>query len=228
MLPSDPKILVLTFLIGIIPSFIWLFFWLKEDEKRPEPKGVLAMVFVLGMISVVFVIPVQQFVEKILSSYEVQVVVWAALEEIIKLLAVVLVLSKTPHLDEPIDWPIYLITAAVGFAALENILFLMEPFSLGENTVGLLTGQLRFLGSTLLHTVSSAFLGIFLGLSFHSNKFKKNLYLVVGMGVAVVLHSIFNFFIIEEGGGNFLNVFAFLWVAAVIVMLLFEKLRRMS
>lgn len=225
---SDPKVLAITFLIGVIPSFIWLFFWLREDSKHPEPRGLLAMVFVLGMISVIFVIPLQEFIQKIVSDTKSQIIIWAGLEELIKYLAVLIVVAKTGQVDEPVDWPIYLITGAVGFAALENIFFLIEPFSLGENTVGLLTGQLRFLGSTLLHTVSSGALGIFLGLAFFGSRFKKKIYLIIGILLATALHSLFNFFIMEDDGDGFLSVFAFLWVTAVLVMLLFEKLRRMS
>jgi len=77
------------------------------------------------------------------------------------------ILAKTKYIHKPIDWPIFLITVALGFAAFENVLFLIKPLSLDQATVGLMTGQLRFLGSTLLHTVSSGMIGIALGLSFY-------------------------------------------------------------
>ena len=145
-----------------------------------------------------------------------------------KLLAVVIILWGTKHIEEPIDWPIYMITVALGFAALENTLFLIEPLSLQQTTVGLLTGQLRFLGSTLLHTVSSAIVGMALGLSFHMESWHKKWYLLVGLLLAIALHSTFNFFIMKNNGNDFLQVFSFLWVVTIIIMLLFEKLRRMT
>jgi RsiW-degrading membrane proteinase PrsW (M82 family) len=43
---SDPKILILAFLGGIIPALLWLWFWIKEEENKPEPKGLLAAVFI--------------------------------------------------------------------------------------------------------------------------------------------------------------------------------------
>jgi RsiW-degrading membrane proteinase PrsW (M82 family) len=99
---------------------------------------------------------------------------------------------------------------------------------LDQATVGLLTGQLRFLGSTLLHAVSSGIIGIALGLSFHMEWYRKKWYLLAGLILAIALHSAFNFFIMENSGSDFLKVFAFLWVVTIIIMLLFEKLRRMS
>jgi|SRR3989338_8948693 len=225
---NDPKILGLAFLGGILPSLFWLWFWLREDKKNPEPKGLLTIVFIMGMIAVICVLPIQKFIQAQISSHEWQLILWASAEEIIKYLAVLLILFKTTYTDEPIDWPIYLITAALGFAALENALFLIKPLSMGENTVGLLTGQLRFLGSTLLHAVSSGILGIAMGLSLYMEGFKKKWYHIVGLIFAIALHSAFNFFIIRNGGNDFLKVFGFLWVVTIIVMLLFEKIRRMN
>ena len=231
---SDPKILGLAFLGGIIPSLLWLGFWLKEDKKNPEPKGLLTIVFIMGMVGVICVLPIQKFIQTHIGSPEGQLVLWASAEEIIKYLAVLLVLYRTRYIDEPIDWPIYLITAALGFAALENVFFLIKPLEMGQNTVGLLTGQFRFLGSTLLHTVSSGILGIALGISLRIERLKGKWYIIVGLILAIALHSVFNFFIIKikvDNGNYFLEllkVFGFLWVVTIIIMLLFEKVRRMN
>ena len=234
MLTDDPKIIALAFIGGIIPSLLWLWFWLKENKKNPEPKGILTIVFIMGMLAVIFVLPIQKFIQGNVDSNELKFILWASAEEIIKYLAVIIVLYKTTYADKPIDWPIYLITAALGFAAIENALFLIKPLSIGENTISLLTGQLRFLGSTLLHTVSSGILGIALGISLHMEGVKKKLYLVVGFILAIALHNVFNFFIIRvnENDGNYfleiLKVFGFLWVVAIIVILLFEKVKRIN
>ncbi len=225
---TDPKILLFAFLGGVVPSLIWLWFWLKEEEKKPEPRSVITLIFILGMLSTVLVLPIQQFIQKVVASEDLHLLLWASAEELMKYLVVMVVLYKSNHIDEPIDWPIYMITGALGFAALENTMFLIKPLSLGETTVSLLTGQLRFLGSTLLHSITSGIVGISLGLAFHFNDFIKKTYLLVGLVFAIALHSVFNFFIIRDSGGDFLKVFAFLWVVTIVIMLMFEKLRRMS
>ena len=226
---NDPKILIMAFLGGIIPSLLWLWFWLKEDEEHPEPKGMLAIVFIMGMISVIAVLPIQKFIQDHVSSYESQLVLWASAEEILKYIAVLAILYDTNNADEPIDWPIYMITVALGFAALENMLFLLKifPLSIGT-TLSLSTGNLRFLGANLLHAISSAIIGISIGISFYLQEWKRNIFLVFGFIVAIALHSAFNFFIIRNNGNDFLQVLAFLWVVTIIIMLLFEKIRRMS
>ena len=119
-----------------------------------------------------------------------------------------------------------MLTAALGFAAFENILFLLNPSVGGEVLLSALTGNLRFLGATLLHIIASSAIGIALGLAFYRQKYKF-LYLLVGIILATGLHSVFNFFIMKSEGNDFLKVFAFVWVFAIIIILLFEKLRRM-
>jgi RsiW-degrading membrane proteinase PrsW (M82 family) len=121
----------------------------------------------------------------------------------------------------------YFIAVALGFAALENILYLIHPIDVNGAVVGLLTGNLRFLGSTLLHAIASAMIGSALGLAFFI-KGARFMYLVSGLLCAIILHSIFNFFIMKEDGANFLSVFGFLWVVTIINILIFEKLRRMG
>jgi RsiW-degrading membrane proteinase PrsW (M82 family) len=225
---NDPKILIIALIGGTVPALFWLWFWLKENQEKPEPKGLLIICFILGMLSVIFVLPIQKFIQSNISSHQLQIISWASMEEIIKYLAVMIIVYRSSYIREPIDWPIFLITVALGFAAFENTLFLIKPLTLNQATVGLLTGQLRFLGSTLLHAVSSGIVGIALGLSFNMEWVKRKWYLFIGLILAISLHSVFNFFIMDNNGSNFLRVFAFLWVVTIIIMLLFEKIRRMS
>src|SRR5680860_650469 len=94
---NDPKIWMIAFVGGILPSILWLWFWLKEDRRNPEPKTLLTIIFIMGM----------------------------------------------------------------------------------------LTGHLRFLGATLLHTISSGVIGISMGLSFFMTSFKKKLYVLLGIILAI-------------------------------------------
>lgn len=224
----DPKTIILAFITGVFPALLWLWFWRREESKEGEPKKILVGIFIVSMLSVIFTIPIQKFIQNNISDYNLELTLWALAEEIIKYLAFFVIIYKTNYIKKPIDYAICLATAGLGFAALENVLFLIKPFAEGEAIVGLLTGGLRFLGSTLLHSITSGIIGISLGLSFYMNDFLKKYYLILGLIVATALHTVFNFFIINNKGSEFLKTFAFLWVVSIIIMLLFEKLRRMS
>jgi RsiW-degrading membrane proteinase PrsW (M82 family) len=227
---NNPQVLFIAFVGGLFPSLLWLWFWLKE-ERDGEPNILIALVFLMGMISVICVLPIERFVQTHVSSNNFQVILWASAEEILKYLAVFVIIYKTKRASKPIDWPIYMITAALGFAAMENTLFLANPLSTSIATQALLNaaslGQLRFLGANLLHTVTSGTVGIAIGLSFFMKELERKWFLFIGFAVAISLHSAFNFFIMKNNGSE-LEVFAFLWVVTIIVMLIFEKVRRMS
>lgn len=210
---------------GFIPSLLWLWFWLKEDS-HPEPRANLLYTFIAGMI----IVPVAMILEYftlfqsgIASIFSL--LVWAFIEEILKYAAVRRVAFSRPSFDEPVDAIIYMITAALGFASLENTFFILKTFSDGGILSGLDIGNMRFLGATLLHTASSAIVGAFIAFSFRKNKknLKKNA--CIGVVAAGLLHFAFNYLIIKSGGGNILKVLIPLWLIIIALIFIFEKVK---
>ncbi len=226
---SNPTVFIIALLAGVVPAVLWLFFWLREDEHgEHEPAGLIILTFIAGMVSVILVLPIEKFISALPYSHTTLIVLWAASEEFLKYAAFVIIMNKSPYLNEPVDYAMYLMTAGLGFAALENAMYLIHPVAVNDATVSFLTGNLRFLGSTLLHSVTSGVVGISVGLAFFKRAGARTFYTIFGIAAAIALHGVFNFFIMQKNGENFLQVFGFLWVTTIIIMLLFEKLRRMG
>jgi RsiW-degrading membrane proteinase PrsW (M82 family) len=121
---------------------------------------------------------------------------------------------------------IYLITAALGFAALENSLYLMSSIVEGGVFLGALNAHLRFLGATLLHVVSSGAIGIAIAFSFYRPR-RRAEYLTMGVAAATALHALFNLFIIEaQDVLQTLIVFSYYWLVVIVLILLFEKVKQ--
>ncbi len=225
---KDPKTLLFAIIGGALPAIFWLWFWLKEeDSENTAPRGLVILSFILGGIIVVIAIWLEKYSLKYIFDNTRQVIVWASIEELLKFAGVAVIILSIREVKKPIDYPMYFIAVALGFAALENILYLLQPLYVNGTVVGLLTGNLRFLGSTLLHAIASGMIGSALGLSFFLQKY-RGIYLLFGIIFAIVLHSTFNFFIMKGSGENFLSVFGLLWVVAIISILIFEKLKRMG
>src|SRR3990167_316972 len=152
---------------GILPALVWLSFWLREDRKNPEPNGLIVKTFLLGMFAVLLVLPFQKGVEMLIPGTTlVTLFLWAFFEETFKLSAGYFGGLHTVDDNEPIDPMIYMITAALGFVALENTLFILGPMIDGNVLESLVTGHMRFIGASLLHIVSSGFVGMALAFSF--------------------------------------------------------------
>ncbi len=226
---QNPIVFILAIALGVVPSIAWLIFWLREDEAgRREPTMLIIITFIAGMLSVIFVLPIEHFIQTLSVDQPTLITLWAASEEILKYLAFAAIMTRSAYLDRPVEYAIYLLTAGLGFAALENAMYLIHPVAINSAVVSALTGNMRFLGSTLLHSVTSGLIGIAIGLAFFKSREFKIFYGIIGIASAIALHSVFNFFIMANNGQNFLQVFGFLWVVTIIIMLLFEKLRRMG
>ncbi|HEY4515701.1 MAG TPA: PrsW family glutamic-type intramembrane protease [Candidatus Paceibacterota bacterium] len=214
------------FVGGLLPAIFWLWFWLHEDKKHPEPKLRIILSFGFGMLAVLLVLPVERFFYNIFGN-EIHIwtlLAWAAAEEVMKIVAAYFAAFRSRVADEPVDFLIYMVSTALGFSALENSLFLFNMIGEGFVTQGIISGNMRFLGATLLHTVTSATIGTFIALAFYKNKEVKKMSLAIGIMLAIALHTLFNFFIIEMGERVFF-VFTGVWVAIILMILMFEKVK---
>lgn len=220
--------LIIAFLAGSLPTLIWLFFWLKEDSLHPEPKKIILFCFLAGMVAVPLVIPFEQYTRNIFPNIALVYIVWALIEELFKYIAAYGTGLCRKCDDEPIDNIIYLISAALGFAALENTLFLANYFIQGQTATAIITGSMRFIGSTLLHTVSSAMIGIFIAYAFYHSRKYKVLFTILGIVFATVVHSIFNLALINGSGSKNMIAFYFVWFMVVFVLLFFEKVKKIK
>lgn len=217
--------LTYAFLGGILPALVWLYFLLKEDRRCPEPRHMIALAFFAGILSVPLVLPLERFAVLVLPAGIPVIIAWAAIEETVKyLLAAIMVLWRR-SVDESPDLVIYMLTVALGFAALENALFLLAPLSGGNIAEGFLTGNLRFIGSTLLHVVASSAIGFALAFSFHKSRITRTVFATVGLILAIALHALFNFLIIDGSGSFTLLAFFMVWSGAVVLFALFETLK---
>lgn len=217
--------LIFAIVTGLGPSLIWLYFWLRRDRKHPEPFGMLFLCFILGACMVFIAGAAQKGIKDMLTNDQLRVVIWAGIEELLKFLAFYFVAFKSRFDDEVIDPAMYLITIALGFAALENTLYILKPGLAFTPTVGLLTGGLRFFGSTLLHVIASGFIGIVIGLAPKTGRF---IFMILGIAGATFFHSTFNIYILRNDTASFLQIYGYLWVAAIISVIILEKLNRME
>jgi RsiW-degrading membrane proteinase PrsW (M82 family) len=206
----------------VLPTAV--FFWLFEDRCEPEPKRYIFYTFVLGMLMVPLVLPIEQYSQTMFSGIALYIA-WAAAEEILKFAAAYFAALRWSVFDEPLDAVMYMATAALGFSAAENALFLIPAIMNGEALKALATGDLRFIGATLLHTLASATVGLMMALSFNKPAATRTLYALLGLILATALHTLFNFFILQESGGGTFLVFLCIWVGIVAVLLLVERIK---
>lgn len=283
---SETNVLIFSLLGGIVPALFWLWFWIREDRLKPEPKTAILSSFFGGVMAVMialffeliiyylladaslrvderhpslFWIPLQSLVDYygliswqnnfwdeiqiFLSQWQfvefynldikktfLVVIIAPFIEELLKLIFTYTTCLRRKVNDEPIDASIYMLTAALGFAAVETALFLTQPLSQGQILDTFIAGNFRSIGPMLIHLVCSAILGIFIGLAFYKGRLAKIVYATIGFALALILHSLFNFLIIlNETTHNFTffwTAVAETWILVVVLLYFFGKIKK--
>ncbi len=170
---------------------IVLYIYLKDKHER-EPVGLLIRSFVFGMLAVLvtFMIsfPLDGFVpsdEQNFSQQAVHAFILVALvEEFSKFLFVRGLLYNHPDFNEPFDGIVYSVMVSMGFATLENILYVSQG--------GVSVALMRMFTAVPAHATFAVIMGYYLGKA----KFEHNrgFLAIVGLLAATAFHGAYDYF----------------------------------
>lgn len=187
-------------ILAIAPAvFIFLYIYAK-DRYKPEPHHLVLWIFFLGVLSTIPAALIESpFPDGVFTSAVVAPVV----EEGLKFLVVFLFVYRHAEFDEPMDGIVYAMAAALGFATVENIFYVLEG--------GLAVGILRAIVSVPGHVIFSCIWGAALGIAKFRPEQGRAAIILAGLAGAMLLHGIFNFSI------EILTVYGFLLILLVII-----------
>lgn len=226
---------------GTASSLTWLWYYLKKDIL-PESKKMVLKIFIYGILIALPVFVIETGLSILLTKLKlpsifVSFLYWfvaiALVEEILKYLVVKEKVFKHYEFDEPTDVMIYMIVAAMGFSALENVLYLLPPVGkifpfveIFKRTI--IISFFRFIGATILHALCSGLVGYFVALACLETKKKLRL-TFLGLFLATVLHGFYNFSIME--GAKSIKIIipvVILLGLALFVSFAFKKLKKIK
>jgi len=182
--------------------------------------------FIAGALVAFVAVGLQLLLRNILQSFQineyhlVSFSLFGFIEEALKFFAAYLVVRKSRFFDEPIDAMIYIITAALGFAMVENVAIMLSIKVLSE-AFGIIT--LRFVGATLLHALSSGLVGYYWAKGIILGRVP--LLLFKGIVFATLLHMVFNYLILISKE-IIIYPIIFLTIAALFIFWDFEKIKK--
>ena len=234
LLEAAPHVLFIALIAGILPAVLWLWFWLKEDRLHPEPRSLIILSFLVGMLATSLAYPIEHWIADTAGQYFPNIdnytllFIWSAAEEVLKYMGIYVIALRTTFFDEPIDAVIYFVTIALGFAALENAMFLLNPIGEGDAIATILLGNFRFIGSTVLHVAASAIIGVALAFTFYERKFERTIAGATGLAGAIALHALFNFSIMKTEGQYLYAIFLGLWTLIILILFLCERIKRLA
>jgi len=214
-------------IVALAPIFTILFYIYFRDKYEKEPIQLLILSFIFGAVITLplyyletWLIGIWNFNYfknswQISNVFYTAFVVAALTEELFKFAVLYFFIWKNKNFNELFDGIVYAVFIAMGFAAVENILYVF--------TNGLETAILRIFTAVPLH----ALLGINMGYFFALAKFsdKKKLYLALSLVVPIVLHGIYDFILMSE---NEIMLLTFIPYIIIIYIYAFIKMKKHS
>lgn len=189
--------IIISLSAAIAPALFLVIYFYKKDTAKPEPVNLIVKTFFLGIAATVPII----IIELIIGNFErifiyspfifflFRAFIIAALcEEGTKLAVIKLFIYNRKEFDEITDGIIYTITVSLGFAAFENVLYVLNG--------NLMTAVLRAFTAVPLHAIASGLMGYYVGKSkFTKDKHKQKEYIKRGFLTAFFIHGYYNFVI---------------------------------
>ncbi|MBD2461785.1 PrsW family intramembrane metalloprotease [Oscillatoria sp. FACHB-1407] len=187
--------------LAIAPGLFWLWFFYKKDALEPEPRHLIVKTFFWGVFLAIPVLIVQiPFLMISSSMIFLAVIVAPITEEFGKYLVVRWGVYKNIEFDEPVDGIIYAAAAALGFASIENVFYLLGSYyAPQEITEGasasyavLTLFVIRGLLSVPGHALWASLWGYALGVAKFSTPERASTLIRNGLLLSMFSHGLFN------------------------------------
>jgi RsiW-degrading membrane proteinase PrsW (M82 family) len=216
--------------LAIAPAVALFLFFYVRDKYRKEPFSILLATFGLGAASLVPASLTTLSLQKLtgwrsdtpnlLHAFLGAMIIVGLVEEGAKFVVVRFYAYHRPEFDEPYDGIMYSVMAALGFATLENIIYI---FSHGAGT-----GVMRALLAVPSHAFDGVLMGYFLGeAKFARNDRVGNWLSALGFGLAVVAHGLYDFTVFALDKAP-LMVLSLLTMAVLFWVIFFKATRKLS
>jgi RsiW-degrading membrane proteinase PrsW (M82 family) len=167
--------------LAIVPAILIIWYIYRRDRYEPEPKYLVAKIFLLGALSVFPAILLEM---PFPSGVFLTAIVAPVVEEGLKFSVVFFFVYKSVEFDEPMDGIVYAAAAGLGFATVENLFYVLE----GGVIVGLVRGLLSVPG----HMIFSCIWGFALGIAKFRPEAERGTIILLGLAGAMIMHSLFN------------------------------------
>lgn len=181
---------VIILVLSLTPGLFWTWYFFKKDKFEPEPLRLIRDCFILGMVAVIPAAIVEPPFEKISTLFSV-VMVAPIVEELLKFAVVRFTVFRKAEFDEPIDGIVYASAVALGFASLENVLYVLDQYNRGTGNVATVT-ILRALLSVPGHALWSSMWGFALGFAKFAPPRRRSRLIRTGLLMAIGMHALFN------------------------------------
>ena len=209
----------LTFLAALLPALLLLTYFVKKD-RFPEPTHLLVKTFLFGLLITVPIVVLELALIGVITPLSGSwwapflnaFLVAGFIEELFKFLVLHLYCARKSDFDEPMDAVVYSVVVSLGFACLENVLYVMSG--------GMLVAALRAVTAVPVHASLGALMGYYYAKQRFGSPGRARLW-SKALWVPVLVHGLYDLFPFILSSGLFEAEARPLLVLALVVASLF-------
>ena len=202
--------------VTVIPGVLWVLYFHRKDKYERDPGGLVAKTFLMGAVMIIPAGIVESLFRGILRNPpSLAALLLAAVfgvgfvEEFFKYWAVRRVACDHPAFNEPVDGIIYAVSAGLGFAAFENVLYAWS--------LGLGVGIVRAVLTSLVHASFSGIVGFSMGLAKFAPRGVGGAMIGRGLMLAAVLHGLYDFLLMSQLTNFYITVLIVILLHSVLL-----------
>ncbi|MCR5213858.1 MAG: PrsW family intramembrane metalloprotease [Eubacterium sp.] len=223
-------------LVAVLPAVIMMVYIYLQDNHEKEPIGLLLGIFGFGILSAIPAILLEFIAEKVINItfggttliyYAVTAFFGVAIiEEGVKFMAAYLLTWRNRHFNYKFDGIVYCLFGSMGFAAIENVMYLLMENKETALTLGIQRGILAI----PCHGMCAIFMGYYYGNAKYAKSYgdragcRKNLF--IGFMVASSLHAFYDFCLFTQSTVFFILFIIFVVVADVFTLIRIHKAKK--
>ncbi len=195
--------LIVLFFVSIVPGIFWVWYFYRQDYLDPEPWGLVFRSFVAGALTVIPVSIIETPLaaraqqDNLLNLLFVTIFIIGLTEEVFKFLAAYFSVYRNKEFNEVMDGIVYVVTAGLGFAAVENLVY--------TTTYGTKVGLIRAVVTSLAHAGFSGVVGFNFGMA-RCNPERSRFYIIYGLAWGILLHGLYDFFVLSGIFGFYMTI----------------------
>lgn len=197
---------------AIAPGLALLSYFYLRNQMETEPRKTLLQAFIMGAL-ITFPIMFIQYVlkeEGLYSNFPFSEVIFTStIEEVFKWLVIFAFIYNHVEFDDPYDGLLYGASVSLGFATIENVIYLL--------TFGIDTAIVRALLPVSSHALFGVAMGYYYGKSKFAKDDKQKEYLFLALIGPIILHIIYNSILTIHGYWIYLMIpfMLYLWWGAL-------------
>ena len=216
--------------LAVIPGILIIIYVYRKDKVEKEPAGLIVRLLALGAVSCIVAGFAESFASAFLPSFPAGTLEYALVnsfalaafwEELLKYLALRIGSWRSPHFNYRFDGVVYGVSSAVGFAIVENVMYVYE--------YGYQTALVRAFTAVPLHAFCGVAMGVFYAMAKKESIQGRSSgfgYTLLALIVPMMIHGVYDTMAFMRTEASTIGLLTFIVIMYIVAIVTIRKLSK--